>query len=173
MSQSLRADGFEQAHGGLLHPLPLAAIGLLVLNDHALKAAVPGPLTGILSDIAGLTFFPLLLVAFLEVGRVACGRFEGPDDRVLLAAVALTGLAFALVELHPVATEVYRVGLAALQHPIDTLQALNEGTPLLRVDTTPDTLDLLALPALAIPLVVGRAQARAREGATTRESGLA
>src|SRR5690606_8292496 len=47
------------AGDGLLHPAPLAAIGLLLLNDHWLKAAFPGSITGKLSDFAGLAFFPL------------------------------------------------------------------------------------------------------------------
>jgi hypothetical protein len=42
-------------------PLVWAAIGLLVVNDHVLKTAAPGWLTGKLSDFAGLFFFPLLL----------------------------------------------------------------------------------------------------------------
>lgn len=37
---------------GLLHPLALLAIGILIVNDHALKAAWPGVVTGKLSDVA-------------------------------------------------------------------------------------------------------------------------
>jgi hypothetical protein len=43
------------------HPLPLATVLLLAVNDHLLKARWPGLLTGKLSDFAGLFFFPLLL----------------------------------------------------------------------------------------------------------------
>ena len=41
-----------------MHPVALAAIAVLVVNDHVLKSAYPGWLTGKLSDIAGLVFFP-------------------------------------------------------------------------------------------------------------------
>ena len=49
----------------LRHPITLASIGLLLLNDHWLKGVSPGTLTGKLSDFAGLFFFPFLLAALL------------------------------------------------------------------------------------------------------------
>ncbi|MBN1584730.1 MAG: hypothetical protein JXA89_28750 [Anaerolineae bacterium] len=42
----------------LTDPPAIAAIGLLLLNDHVLKAAVPSWWTGKLSDLAGLYFSP-------------------------------------------------------------------------------------------------------------------
>ena len=51
----------------LLHPAAFGAIVLLVLNDHIFKAAFPGPITGKLSDVAGLIIAPLVLVALVEV----------------------------------------------------------------------------------------------------------
>ena len=58
-----------KAKPGLLvaRPLPLFAIGVLVINDHLLKGGgvVPAWLTGKLSDFAGLFFFPILLHAAL------------------------------------------------------------------------------------------------------------
>ena len=155
-----RGHGLADAHGGLLHTAPVTAIGLLVLNDHVLKAMAPGPITGVLSDLAGLAFFPLLLVAFVELFRLALGRFEGPDDRVLVTAVAATAIVFTLVQLHPAATEAYRLGLAAVQQPFHAARTLLEGAPARRVAATPDPLDLIALPALAVPLLVGRASLR-------------
>ena len=41
------------AGDGLLHPIALLAVALLLVNDHLLKAAAPGPLTGKLSDSPG------------------------------------------------------------------------------------------------------------------------
>ena len=46
---------------GLVHPLVLGSVGLLLINDHLLKASVPSVITGKLSDLAGLFFFPFLL----------------------------------------------------------------------------------------------------------------
>ena len=60
----------------LLHPLPLAAIALTALNDHLLKGsgALPGWLTGKLSDFAGLFFFPIAVVAAWRAPRAGGGR---------------------------------------------------------------------------------------------------
>ena len=51
----------------MLHPLALISLVVLVLNDHLLKPLTPGWLTGKLSDVAGLLFFPFLLLALVDV----------------------------------------------------------------------------------------------------------
>jgi len=78
----------------LTHPVTLMAIGLLLLNDHVLKRLVPSVLTGKLSDIAGLLFFPMLAV-------VLAGGVLGPRRSRLGAGVAfaVTGGAFAILKL--------------------------------------------------------------------------
>ena len=86
-----RGYGLADAHGGLLHTAPVTAIGLLVLNDHVLKAMAPGPITGVLSDLAGLAFFPLLLVAFVELFRLALGRAPEPDETTKALAFLSAG----------------------------------------------------------------------------------
>ena len=43
--------------GELFHPVTLAALALLVVNDRVLKGALPGAVTGKLSDVAGLASF--------------------------------------------------------------------------------------------------------------------
>ncbi|MDP6933021.1 MAG: hypothetical protein QGG40_08885, partial [Myxococcota bacterium] len=45
---------------GLLHPAPLLALVVLVVNDHWGKGHLPAVLSGKLSDFAGLLFFPLV-----------------------------------------------------------------------------------------------------------------
>jgi len=57
----------------LAHPVTLLAIAALVVNDHVLKAAYPGWITGKLSDAAGLVMAPPLLavVATLLVPRLS------------------------------------------------------------------------------------------------------
>jgi hypothetical protein len=47
-------------------PLPLLAVGVLVLNDHVLKALLHNALTGKLSDFAGCFFLPLFTSALLS-----------------------------------------------------------------------------------------------------------
>jgi len=75
MSSSLRSLG---------HPLTLACIGLLLVNDHILKGLYPSALTGKLSDFAGLFFFPYLLTTFFCLAGLA----------ISLAGKHLSGLAW-------------------------------------------------------------------------------
>jgi hypothetical protein len=60
--------GLRPEHG-LLTVSWIAALALLVLNDHVLKHAgvLPGWLTGKLSDFAGLYVAPALLASLLRV----------------------------------------------------------------------------------------------------------
>ncbi len=86
----------------LKHPLALLSIGLLLLNDHVLKAIVPSWLTGKLSDFAGLFFFPFLLAAMLAF------PLEGlqlPSRRIMALSCGLTALWFTLIKTAPVANE--------------------------------------------------------------------
>jgi hypothetical protein len=152
----------------LLHPVSLAAIALLVVNDHVLKAAWPGALTGKLSDLAGLAFFPLLLAAVAREVRPALRL------RPAVAACALlTALVFAAVKVLPLAGDAYRVGLGALQWPFRALGSLlaGHGVPgLALVRLTPDVTDLLALPAvlIAVWLAAMSSSDRTEKGAEGR-----
>lgn len=144
---------------GLMHPVPILAISVLLANDHLLKSNWGHPITGKLSDFAGLLFFPLLLVALIEVGQAACRCYRGPSHRLLVGSALATGVVFALVQVFSPMTELYRVGLAALQRPglaLDIVLTTGslEGMP--RVQVTPDPTDLLALPALGVAYLIGR-----------------
>jgi hypothetical protein len=148
---------------GMLHPLALGAVAVLVLNDHWGKAVAPGLLTGKLSDVAGLLFFPLFLQALWEVGCAAARRPRPPSLRALGLAVAATALVFTLVKVWPPAGAAYRHGLALLQWPPRALAAQLSAGPLPRlapVALAQDVTDLLALPALALSFAAGRARAR-------------
>jgi hypothetical protein len=137
----------------LLRPVALLAIALLVINDHVLKARAPGVVTGKLSDVAGLIFFPLLLAAALEQVGLRGGRAA-----VLVSAIA-TCVAFAAIKTVPAAGDLYRVGLAALQWPLRALAAAAADTALPalgRARLMQDPTDLLALPALLIPLALAQ-----------------
>jgi hypothetical protein len=126
---------------GLLHPVALAAIAVLAVNDHWGKAAFPGWLTWKLSDFAGLLFFPLLLQGLVELVT------RRPDRRVLVASAIATALVFALVKTTPF-VEVYRWGLGLLQAPIR-----GAWRPVVVVQ---DPTDLVALPMVAVGAWLGR-----------------
>ena len=81
----------NRASVSLARPIPLAAVALLVLNDHLFKGSrvLPGWLTGKLSDIAGLFFFPLLLIA---VVRPPCSRRVAATFATLATATGFAGV---------------------------------------------------------------------------------
>ena len=136
----------------LLHPLSLGALAVLLLNDHLGKSSWPGAVTGKLSDLAGLVLFPILLQAALELMR---GRPSPRASRELAAATLLTGLVFTLVKTVPACAEVYRVGVGMLQWPARAAVAVVAGADVPApspVRLTEDPTDLLALPALLLPV---------------------
>src|SRR5688572_3196523 len=85
----------------LLHPVALASIAVLLINDHFLKAAWPGLITWKLSDFAGLVFFPPLLVASWQMLLALRGQRTAPTKRQFAVAIALTAALFAGVKLDP------------------------------------------------------------------------
>lgn len=140
-----------RAAAGLVHPVPLVAMAVLALNDHWGKAAFPGFVTGKLSDLAGLAFFPLLLQAAWEV----VSR-RPPSRRALVAATIATGAVFAATKTLPAATSVWAWALGALQWPALAL-VTGQARPV-PVAAVCDPTDLLALPALGIAVWTGWAR---------------
>jgi hypothetical protein len=128
------------------HPLAILALVVLVLNDHVWKQAYPGLVTGKLSDVAGLAFFPLFLAELL-------GR------RLSLGLCALlTACVFTAVKLTPLGGDAYRYGLAALQWPWRALA----GRPFAPVQLAKDATDLAALPAVLVSLWTARGSSPTR-----------
>lgn len=136
------SDELRIALQSLGHPVTLACVALLLLNDHVLKSLVPSVLTGKLSDFAGLFFFPYLVVVIGAAGALAAGRLarrrlpERQARRLPPATAAYLGTAllFSLIKLHPPAA----AGVS------DVLSALF-GDP---IYVAPDPSDVIALLAL-------------------------
>src|SRR5262249_23942101 len=146
-----RDGGMMIASRALTRPIAIAAIALLVVNDHVLKAAYPGFVTGKLSDFAGLMFFPLLLAAACEQVGIRRGL------TTVIAATIATGLGFGSIKLFPAAGDVYRVVLAALQWPFRAGLAVLAGHPVPAMGharLVADPTDLVALVALAVPIAL-------------------
>lgn len=142
----------------LLHPVPLCALATLIVNDQILKQRYPGWVTGKLSDVAGMVFFPLFLLALIELG----GRFfwAAPfrRDRVLPGCAYATAIVFCAVKTWAPATELYEIGLGLLQWPLRAgIAVLGGGTPdaVTRVALVRDATDLLAVPFVTIAIFVG------------------
>lgn len=98
----------------------LVAVAILALNDHLLKGAgvIPPVVTGKLSDLAGLFYFPFLLAALVRLALRAGGaRVTARASLVGFAAVA-TGVVFAAVKCTPAGATAYRHLAGALTgHP--------------------------------------------------------
>lgn len=134
-------------------PWSVVAVAVLVVNDHWLKAHHPGVLSGKLSDLAGMFFFPLLLgdVLLLVIGK--------PASILRAYACLATAVTFGLMKMWAPAHEAYCVGLGALQWPFRAALALVRGQHLPtpgRVRMVMDASDLLALPMVALAFVLGR-----------------
>ena len=127
----------------IFHPVAVAAVLVLALNDHVLKHSFPGFVTGKLSDVAGMIFFPLLVHAIVMaiLPRLA-------SERVLLASCIVTAIVFSLVKTLPAANEAYRIAWGAMQMPF-------RGR-FVRVVLVRDPTDLLAVPFILVAIALGR-----------------
>ncbi|MGW4500226.1 hypothetical protein ACWENR_16630 [Micromonospora sp. NPDC004336] len=123
-------DGASVTLAWLGHPATVAALVLLVVNDHLLKLAAPGPVTGKLSDLAGLLVAPPLVAVLLTLlaprlpARVAAG-----------VGLGLVAAGFTAVKSSGYAAAAASAAWSAVSGP-----------SLVRADPT----DLFALPALGL-----------------------
>lgn len=85
----------------LCRPLPVAAVTLLLFNDHVGKPCglLPGMVTGKLSDLAGLFFFPILLFSLIDL--VLPWLSPRGRERLAWLRASATGAIFALIKLCP------------------------------------------------------------------------
>ncbi|MCG5219698.1 hypothetical protein [Streptosporangium sp. KLBMP 9127] len=104
------------------HPVSVVAALVLLVNDHLLKHAWPGLVTGKLSDVAGLVIAPPLVALIFR-------------RRADAAATLLTGVLFALVKSTETGATAASLAWTLVAGPSRVLA---------------DSTDLLALPALAL-----------------------
>ncbi len=120
----------------MVHPIPLAAVALLALNDHFLKANYPSYLTGKLSDLTGVFVFPILLCALwnlsLNLFNTATShkQFQWITLRQAAVAIAVTDIVFVGVKIVPAMRDFYVRAMGVIGFPSHV---------------TPDATDLIAL----------------------------
>lgn len=136
-----------KAPRAISHPASIAALALLLINDHVFKSSLSRALPwlcGKLSDFAFLALAPLVALSLYEC--VARGP-ERHRRAVVLGAMATVGAAFVAIKLSPACAQ--RVGAlwGLLQAPFR--RGLWIAAPI-----TVDPSDLLALPALVVALWV-------------------
>jgi hypothetical protein len=150
-----RTDSVPVIGEALLHPMAIAAVVVLLVNDHLLKAHFQGIVTGKLSDFAGLVFFPLLLLTLVDaVWRLARGR-SGLTQPALFLCVVVTGLVFIAIKTTDFGADAFRRVWATLQWPARAFAA-HRLVPIGRVNLVKDATDLAALPMLLVAYWVGR-----------------
>jgi hypothetical protein len=129
--------------GEALHPVALAAVVLLLVNDWWLKGRFRGSfVTGKLSDIAGLIFAPVLLSAMIGLLLKLVRRDPTLTQRRLVLCCASTAVGFALVKLVP---------------PIGDVVARMIGHG---ASFYPDWTDVLCTPCVLIAYWIGRDEIR-------------
>jgi hypothetical protein len=136
----------NDARRALFRPLPALAVATLVLNDHVMKRVFHNALTGKVSDVAGMVFFPVFLWGALS--------YVVPRTRQSLHALLwlslLTASVFSLVKVWAPANVLYGWGLGILQWPFRATARIVRGRlswPSLAVaPTLLDATDLLASP---------------------------
>ena len=145
----------DRVRGDLvLHPVALASLVVLLLNDHVLKAAAPGVVTGKLSDLAGMAFFPFLVLA----ARDALLR-RPPTVTSAWVVALVTASTFAAVKLSEPARDLYATVVGWLRYPADAL--LTGADSPVPVVIQPDPGDVVTVVAsAAVVLVVTRTRSR-------------
>jgi hypothetical protein len=145
--------------------LPLGALLVMALNDHVLRLCFPGAVTGKVSDLAVLLFFPSLLTAVFDTvlflahhaaRALSGGRLSVPYRLTrwkVAASVVLSGLLLAGINLSPVLHD----GLLGAMARLDVLD-LFEG-----FRYTMDPTDLAALAVLPVSLCWGLRAVRRQE----------
>lgn len=123
MKQSAPSKDRWLGLGYFIHPVPLAAVVLLAVNDHYLKESYPSFLTGKLSDVSGVFFFPLFLCAYWNLIVNTIDAVWGRDRvqwitlRQGVIAIVLTDLIFVAVKVMPLATSFYVESMDSLGFP--------------------------------------------------------
>ncbi|KQR11050.1 hypothetical protein [Cellulomonas sp. Leaf334] len=125
----------------LTHWSTCAALVLLVVNDHVLKAAYGTWWTGKVSDVAWLLVAPPLLATALGGAAHVAGVRRATARACALAGLVLAGAAFVVVKSSVAGAEAASSVLSALAGPSVVLA---------------DATDLLVLPALAVAWAVAR-----------------
>lgn len=152
----------ERAHirgDYLLSPVFLLSLGLLLANDFVLKPHLPSPLSGILSDLAGMVFFPVFLVAVVELMCIVLPRKPGASPMWFCISSVLVGVLLVVVKFTEQGQAAYRALVAPLHEgPLAGLTIGGGGA-------VADPWDLLALLLIPVPIWVGYRHRKHRNAA--------
>lgn len=146
--------GVDRQHSApaLLHPIAVASLAVLLLNDHVLKGAWPGWWTGKLSDVAGLIVAPVAIAAVVAaLGRRRRLRVSPMAVAVVVTVVVAVG--FTAAKVDPTANTVGSWALGVVTWPLTVLGDLLAGRairPIGHLGLVLDPTDVVALPAALV-----------------------
>lgn len=145
----------------LLSPVFLAPLIVLLVNDLYWKLNHPGVVSGILSDLAGMVFFPIFLVGIAEIlARFLPGKPYARPSWFVISTLVIAGL-FVGMKYTAIGESVF-VTVTGFLRPVvgDFLGYGQRGL-------VADPLDLIALVLAPIPVLFGyRVRGRSGTGLT-------
>ena len=95
MDRTLPVDFRRQAASSLMHPVTLAALALLLVNDLLFKVLWPGAwIPGKLSDLAWMMFAPPVLAYILSFATLGSGQVRRAAFAAAYAGLPLLYVAF-------------------------------------------------------------------------------
>lgn len=121
----------------------------LLVNDFALKPYHPSWFSGILSDVAGMVFFPMFAVAIAEFVGALLPRKPLATPLWFWVAAMTTGILLVMVKFTDTGEQIYRESTSLL-HGLG-LRPLDLATS----GVVSDRLDLLAIPAGLVAIWAG------------------
>lgn len=133
----------------LLSPLFLLSLILLLFNDLYLKLNYPGLVSGILSDFAGIVFFPIFLVAVAEfIAAIIPSKPWAEPSWFILSTISIAFL-FLIMKYTAWGESVF----VSLTESIREL--IGEPLGFMQRGLVGDPLDLLALLLVPVPILFG------------------
>ena len=128
----------------------LASLATLLVNDFYLKPYQPSALSGVLSDLAGFIFFPILLVAAAELATLVTPSKRLATPPWFAVASGLVCVCFVCAKFTDWGEGIY----VALVTPLVSITGSWLG--LNTYGVVRDPWDLLALLLIPVPWLIGR-----------------
>lgn len=125
-----------------IHPIPLVSVVIMALNDHFLKYQFHNALTGKLSDVMGIFFFPLYLCAIYILMRSLLGQSKIKLESChLLVSIGITSIIYTVINTSLEVAQFYELVMGKIGFPSKV---------------TLDASDLLVLPVCLFTYLFGR-----------------
>lgn len=147
----------------MLSPAFLIALAMLLLNDLVLKPHFPGALSGIASDMAGMVFFPVFLVALSELASALLPDKPWASPRWFTVAALAVAMLFVVIKFTDMGGSIYTWVASPIEEIVGPLLNLPQ------VGVVRDPWDMLAVPFGLVAVWLGyrwRGASGARDATT-------